>query len=280
MPKTWRQYSLLPFLVALIVAWIFVAYSTGAQEQFAAYGFPIFGSFWQHIGVMAFGLMQNIAFTFVSRTRNRDKDLPHIVSAICSNGFWYLTTSSVFFLSFLGGEGAQAGSIPYHFLMPYLLGFASGSLIAAEICKPLESFFGSKADATAQEKENEKKTILQLVRDQIEQLLEHWFVFGALAVIGIVSLFWSASWRVALVLLVVAFGQNICFAMSGRAMSRNSRLYLAGMTIVSALVFYFVFKTLIAGGMPVDLIVPYTIGTALGSVMGARISMIIEKIFI
>lgn len=42
-----------------------------------------------YIGILAF--VQNVSFSIVSRSRNRDNIQYHIVASALSNGIWYLT---------------------------------------------------------------------------------------------------------------------------------------------------------------------------------------------
>lgn len=58
-----------------------MSYATSAILEFLYSGL--------YIGLMA--LIQNVSFSVVSRSRNRDNIRYHVVASVFSNGIWYLT---------------------------------------------------------------------------------------------------------------------------------------------------------------------------------------------
>lgn len=86
--------------------------------------------------IYGLALMQNFSFLLVSRARNRNKAVWHALAAVFSNGIWFLTFRELY----LAG-------LEWPFVIPYMLGAASGSLIAYNISILIERKTGAVADA-------------------------------------------------------------------------------------------------------------------------------------
>lgn len=83
------------------------------------------------------------------------------------------------------------------------------------------------------------------------------------------------SW---LVMMILAFLQNISFSVVSRSRNRNSKLYHFVAAIASNGVWFMTMKYLIVSrDMTWTLFIPYTVGTVGGSVVGQAVSMWIEK---
>ena len=80
-----------------------------------------------------------------------------------------------------------------------------------------------------------------------------------------------------LVIVPLAFAQNVAFSLVSRARNRNNTNYHIVAATLSNAVWFMTFNKLVALGMSWLLFVPYTIGTVTGSVYGANVSMKIEK---
>jgi len=81
-----------------------------------------------------------------------------------------------------------------------------------------------------------------------------------------------------LVMMVMAFAQNVSFSIVSRSRNRDSKLYHFIAAIFSNGVWFMTMKYLIVTqSMTWLLFIPYTIGTVSGSVTGQAISMWIEK---
>jgi len=81
-----------------------------------------------------------------------------------------------------------------------------------------------------------------------------------------------------LVMMAMAYAQNVSFSIVSRSRNRNSKMYHFIAAIASNGVWFLTMKYLIVTkDMSWALFVPYTIGTVLGSVTGQDISMRIEK---
>ena len=81
-----------------------------------------------------------------------------------------------------------------------------------------------------------------------------------------------------LIMMIMAFAQNVSFSIVSRSRNRYSKLYHFIAAIFSNGVWFMTMKYLIVTqNMTWLLFVPYTIGTVSGSVTGQAISMWIEK---
>lgn len=83
--------------------------------------------------------------------------------------------------------------------------------------------------------------------------------------------------KTALVILFLAYLQNISFSVVSRARNRNNFYYHLIASGLSNTVWFLTFRQLVLAQMSLVLFVPYTAGTIMGSLSGARISMSIER---
>lgn len=87
------------------------------------------------------GVVQNIAFTFVSRGRNSGSLLYHLVAAFFSNGMYILL------LFFTIDQVRQAHQMPVEFLVVYTLSTMSGSIFAHWLALKMEKGRGRNVQA-------------------------------------------------------------------------------------------------------------------------------------
>lgn len=86
------------------------------------------------------------------------------------------------------------------------------------------------------------------------------------------------SFTAILIMVAMAFAQNVSFSIVSRSRNRNSKLYHFIAAIFSNGVWFATMKYLIVTqSMTWLLFIPYTFGTVTGSVTGQAISMWIEK---
>jgi len=240
---------------------------------------PDLADAWEvHTGVMALGFMQVLAFVFVSRSRNRSDDRYHALAAIGSNGVWYLTFNSVFFYSLFAAVRPEDGSIPYGLFVPFAIGTIGGGLFAAYYSQKIEQWMELHAGPKTKS-DIENQILKELFVGQLQEIRKRrWLYFGLLSValwfLGTADTPETVAW-----FMLLAYGQNIAFALGSRARNRNSALYIVLTTILGTLALFFVWRVLIVQGMPLELFAPYTAATVLGSITGARISMMIERFF-
>lgn len=80
------------------------------------------------------------------------------------------------------------------------------------------------------------------------------------------------------VLLGIAIIQNISFTMVSRSRNRDNKVYHVIAAIFSNGIYFLVFKVMMDSKFAIELILPYVAGTVTGSVLGMKVSMIIEKL--
>lgn len=85
--------------------------------------------------ILGLGFVQNISFSIVSRSRNRDNMRYHIIAASMSNGIWFLT-----FRQLVKSE------MSFALFFPYCVGTVAGSVFGVKISMFLEKLLGASAD--------------------------------------------------------------------------------------------------------------------------------------
>lgn len=90
---------------------------------------------WPLLWIMALAFAQNVSFSIVSRSRNRDNMTYHLVAAVLSNGVWFLTFR----------ELVQA-DMTFVLFLPYTIGTVSGSLLGAKVAMVIERWLGATSD--------------------------------------------------------------------------------------------------------------------------------------
>ena len=81
-----------------------------------------------------------------------------------------------------------------------------------------------------------------------------------------------------LMILGLAFAQNVSFSIVSRSRNRDSMAYHLVAATFSNTVWFLTFRQLVRADMSFTLFIPYTIGTVAGSLCGARLSMWIERL--
>ena len=82
---------------------------------------------------------------------------------------------------------------------------------------------------------------------------------------------------VAVSILLLAFVQNISFSIASRSRNRDNLTYHLIASVFSNGIWFLTFRELVRADMTLTLFVPYTLGTVSGSLLGAKISMLIER---
>jgi hypothetical protein len=80
-----------------------------------------------------------------------------------------------------------------------------------------------------------------------------------------------------IILILWAFAQSVAFSLVSRSRNRDSIRYHAIASVLSNAVWFLTFRQLVTQNMSFELFIPYTIGTASGSIYGVKVSMAIEK---
>lgn len=80
-----------------------------------------------------------------------------------------------------------------------------------------------------------------------------------------------------IIILLLAFIQNISSSIVSRSRNRNNMKYHMIASFFSNTIWFLTFRELVKADMSLVIFVPYVLGTMIGSVTGAKISMKIEK---
>lgn len=205
---------------------------------------------------------QFAAFVFVSRFRQRGSFFWHAIASLASNGTWYLTIHAF----------KELDSYTL-LLVPYLAGIVTGRTCGVLWTQYIEDKYKLVADATRNEKLAPGKRLHYIMREKM-----FWIISGALAMYVLAGSFLFSSDTVHDLFLVVALGigQNFLYTLDSRAGQRGNNTYIILAGIPAGAVFYVFATYLFSKGVPLILLLPYMLSTALGSTSGAFFSMVIE----
>lgn len=79
-----------------------------------------------------------------------------------------------------------------------------------------------------------------------------------------------------LVIMLLAFVQNISFTMVSRARNRDNMTYYTLCSVLSNGIWFLTMHHLVVTDMSLLLVIPYIVGTVIGSLFGAKLSIYIE----
>lgn len=85
------------------------------------------------INILLLAFAQNVAFTMVSRSRNRDSMAYHAICSVFSNGIWFVTMHHL--------VTAELSPV---LIVPYVIGTVAGSLFGAKTSIIIEKAIGAK----------------------------------------------------------------------------------------------------------------------------------------
>lgn len=88
---------------------------------------------------------QNVSFSLVSRSRNRNNITYHIIAAIFSNLVWYLTFRQL-----------VHADMSLLLLVPYTIGTVSGSVFGVKVSQTIERWLGAESDSHLKEHKDVK----------------------------------------------------------------------------------------------------------------------------
>ncbi len=83
--------------------------------------------------VLVLAFAQNVSFTMVSRSRNRDNMTYHSICSVFSNGLWFLTMHQL-----------VVNDLDYILAVPYIVGTVIGSVVGAKVSMRIEKAIGAK----------------------------------------------------------------------------------------------------------------------------------------
>ena len=85
--------------------------------------------------ILILAYIQNVSFSIVSRSRNRNNKKYHIIAATFSNGIWFLTFRQL-----------VKSDMNFILFLPYVLGTVLGSLSGMSLSMFIEKLLGASAD--------------------------------------------------------------------------------------------------------------------------------------
>lgn len=96
------------------------------------------------IAILAF--VQNVSFSIVSRSRNRDSIRYHVIASIFSNSIWFLTMREL-----------VTHDMTLLLFLPYTAGTVSGSVWGVKVSMWIERMIGATSDGHLQDAGRKKK---------------------------------------------------------------------------------------------------------------------------
>ena len=90
---------------------------------------------WPHISILLLAFVQNVSFSIVSRSRNRNNMTYHMFASVFSNGIWFLTFRQL-----------VKADMSFVLFIPYTLGTVAGSLSGVKISQWIEQMIGADSD--------------------------------------------------------------------------------------------------------------------------------------
>lgn len=95
--------------------------------------------------IVTLAYIQNVSFSIVSRSRNRDHILYHIIASGLSNTIWFLTFKQLII-----------ADMAYWLIPVYVVGTVAGSVSGVKVSMWIENLLGAKADKSAIKKLEER----------------------------------------------------------------------------------------------------------------------------
>ncbi len=89
-----------------------------------------------YLYMMFLAFLQNISFSIVSRARNRDSFVYHMIAAWFSNGVWFATLAYLVHFK-----------LTWVLFIPYTCGTVAGSLTGTQISMFIERILGATSDS-------------------------------------------------------------------------------------------------------------------------------------
>lgn len=86
-----------------------------------------------YLQILFLAFIQNVSFTMVSRSRNRDNQTYHAICSVFSNGLWFATMHYL-----------VISELTWWLAVPYILGTVTGSVFGAKVSIKIEKLIGAK----------------------------------------------------------------------------------------------------------------------------------------
>lgn len=87
------------------------------------------------LAICLLAFFQNVSFSVVSRSRNRNNLTYHLFAAVASNGVWFLTFRQL-----------VKADMDLMLFIPYTIGTVAGSLCGVKISMIIERWLGADSD--------------------------------------------------------------------------------------------------------------------------------------
>ena len=88
------------------------------------------------IKMLILAYIQNISFSIVSRSRNRNNIRYHVIAATFSNSIWFLTFREL-----------VISEMNWLLFIPYVIGTVAGSVSGVKISMKIEKWLGAYSDS-------------------------------------------------------------------------------------------------------------------------------------
>jgi uncharacterized membrane protein YfcA len=89
-----------------------------------------------YLSLVALAFVQNVSFSIVSRSRNRNNMTYHLVAAIFSNMMWFATMGML-----------MEHEMTWDLAIPYCIGTVAGSLCGVKISQWIEIILDARSDS-------------------------------------------------------------------------------------------------------------------------------------
>lgn len=86
--------------------------------------------------ILVLAFVQNVSFSVVSRSRNRDNMAYHLIAAFFSNTIWFLTMREL-----------VLSDMTVYLFLPYTIGTVSGSLAGVKVSMWIERLLNARSDS-------------------------------------------------------------------------------------------------------------------------------------
>lgn len=88
------------------------------------------------IRVLVLAFAQNVSFSIVSRSRNRNNFTYHVLASVMSNGVWFLTMREL-----------VISDLSLALAVPYVIGTVVGSVVGVKVSMRIERWLGASSDS-------------------------------------------------------------------------------------------------------------------------------------
>lgn len=93
------------------------------------------------VTILVLAFVQNVSFSIVSRSRNRNNIKYHLTAACFSNGIWFLTFRQL-----------VRSDMNFVLFLPYMIGTVAGSICGVRVSMWIERLLGASADGHLERK--------------------------------------------------------------------------------------------------------------------------------